>query len=203
MRNTEQVDAVGTAPCDLLASRNALANTNLALSVASLGCSAEQARLAGDYRTAALATLRLARLRLTVAEANSDVAAQFRSDAWTSATAGLALAGRIEDPLLRAEIMGRLASAALDARKGPAPELVAVLAAIREARPRDPAAQAFAAALEARMALAAGDAPRARALLDNALLLESQRPLPARLPEWRLLMAEADPARREQRAGRL
>ena len=198
VRNTEQVDGAGIAPCDLLASRDVLANTNLALSVASLGCSAEQAGLAGDNRTATLATLRLARLRLTVAEGNSDVATQFRADAWTAAMSGLALAEQIEAPALRAEILGRLAAAALDARAGPAPELLPVVAAMRAAGPREVAAQAFAAAIEARIALAAGDGPRARSLLDSALLLESQRPLPARLPEWRLLMAQADPAHREQ-----
>ncbi|WP_293678417.1 CHAT domain-containing protein [uncultured Phenylobacterium sp.] len=197
-RNAEQAESAAGGPCDLLLSRTVLTNTNLALSLASLGCSAEQAALAGDSRTAALALLRLARLRLAVAEASADVAVPFRAEAWRAATSGLTLAGGIADPGLRAEIRGRLAMAALDARPDPQPELAAVIAAIREAGPDNSAAQAFAAALAARMALRAGDDRGARALLEQALLFESQRSLPARLPEWRLLLAEADPQHREQ-----
>ncbi len=195
VRNVERVSA-GFGPCDLLLSSGVLGNTNLALSLAALDCSAEQARLAGDYRTASLALLRLARLRLSVAESAADAATEFRAQAIVSATAGLTLAGRIADGPLRAEVMGRLTAAMLDARRGPAPELEPMVVAIREADP-GPAAQAFAAALAARMALASGDAAHARRLLERALVLESQRALPARLPEWRLLLAQADPARRE------
>jgi CHAT domain-containing protein len=201
VRNAETVSQAATAggggPCDLLLSSTFLINTNLSLSLASLACSAEQAADAGDRRTAALANLRLARLRLAVAEANSDVAGDFRLQAWQAATAGLNAAQGIEDPALRAEALGRLASAALDARPGPAPELAAVVAEIRAAQPDSPAAQSFAFTLEARMALASGDAPVARARMEQALLMESQRPLPARLPELRLLMADMDPANRD------
>ncbi len=195
VKNVEEVRGLG--PCDLLLTRSVLSNTNLTLSVASLGCSAEQARLAGDNRTAALANLRLARLRLAVAEANSDVAAEYRAQAWRSATTGIAVARDITHPALRAEILGRLASAALDARSGPDPELAGVIAAIRDAQPQSPAAQSFAYALEARLALASGDASAARRLMEQALILESQRSLPARLPEWQLLMADMDPQNRE------
>ena len=188
----------GGGPCDILVSPTALFSTNLSLSLASLGCSAEQARAAGDNRTAALANLRLARLRLAVADANSDAAAEFRPQAWQAAAAGLDAAVQIEDPVLRAEALGRLASAALDARAGPAPEMAAVVAQIRAAQPDSPYAQAFAYAIEARMALASGDAPAARRLMDKALLMESQRALPARLPEWRLLMADMDPAHHDE-----
>lgn len=195
VRNVEAVSAAG--PCELLRRPTALANTNLALSFASLECSAEQARLAGDARTAALASLRLARLRLAVAESNSQVAAEYRAEAARAAASGLAQARGVADPALRAEILGRLASAALDARTGPGEELAATIAQIRAVGGQDPAAAAFAAALEGRLALAAGDGDRARGLIEEALVLESQRPLPARLPEWRLLLAEADPANRE------
>ncbi len=198
---TAAVRTAGTidtaAPCDVLLSPAVLTNTNLSLSMASLGCSAQQAEGAGDMRTAALASLRLARLRLAIADANTDVASAYRAQAWQAAIQGLGFARRIDDPTLRAEVLGRLAATALDARGGPAPELIAVVAAIRDADATDPGAGAFAAALEARLKLASGDAPAARRLLDQALLLESQRALPARLPEWRLLLAEADPAHRE------
>ncbi len=191
VRNAATVEGAG--PCDVLRSAGVLTNSSLTLSLASLGCSADQARLAGDARTAALATLRLARLRLAVAETNTDVAADYRAQAWRSAAAGMTPAREIDDPALRAEVLGRLVSAALDARQGPAPELWSVVAEIRAAQPRSPAALSFASAMEARLALAGGDPAGARRLLDQAMLLESQRSLPARLPEWRLLMADADP----------
>jgi len=195
VRNAGTLENV--SPCDVLLSPDVLTNTNLTLSMASLGCSSQQAASSGDMRTAALATLRLARLRLAVADANTDVAVEYRAQARRAATQGLEFAQRIEDPALRAEVLGRLVSSALDARAGPAPELIGVVTAIREADPGNPAAGSFAAALDARLKLASGDAPAALRLLDQALLLESQRALPMRLPEWRLLLAEADPARRE------
>ena len=195
VRDAGQVSAGG--PCDYLLTTNLLTNTNLSLSVASLGCSAERAARVGDARTAALADLRLARLRLSIAESNASVAEEFRGQAWRAATAGMTVARRIDDPALRAELLGRLVSTALDARAGPAPELGPVVDAIREAQPDSPDAASFAAALDARRALAAGDRARARSLMEQALLLESQRVLPSRLPEWRLLLAEIDPAHRE------
>lgn len=193
--NAETVE--GENPCDVLLSPGVLSNTNLTLSLASLGCSAAQAKLAGDSRTAALATLRLARLRLSVAASNSGIADEYRAEAWRSAVAGMTLARGIEDPALRAEVLGRLAATALDARPGPAPELAPVIAAIREAQPGNPSAGSFAMALEARLTLAVGNLAGARERVEQALLLESQRSLPARAPEMWLLLAEADPANRE------
>lgn len=182
-------------PCELLMRTAFVVSSSLPLSVASLGCAAEQARAAGDHRTAALAELRLARLRLSVAETNAEAGADFRTQAAASATQGLTDARRIADPTLRAEVTGRLASAILDARAGRAPELAAVAAEMRQVP--GPAAQAYAAAIEARLAAAAGDTAAAHRLMDEALLSESQRSLPARLPEFRLLLSELDPANRE------
>lgn len=195
VRNADTLDSA--TPCDVLLSPAVLTNTNLTLSMASLGCSAQQAASAGDNRTAALATLRLARLRLAVAEGNREIAPAYKAQAWQAANQGIQFAREIDDPSLRAELLGRLVSTALDARGGLSPELAPAIQAVRDAAPGNPAAGSFAAALAARLKLASGDAPAARRLLDQALLLESQRDLPARLPEWRLLMAEADPVHRE------
>lgn len=183
----------GERPCDLLMRTAFIVNASLPVSIASLGCAAEQARDAGDLRTAALAELRLARLRLSVAEANPVVAADFRTQAARAAWAGLADAAGLSSPSERADILGRLASAGLDA--GASTDLAPVFAAMRA--DASPAAQAYASALEARVRLAAGDAAGARRLIDQALLLESQRSLPARLPEFHLILADVDPARRE------
>ncbi len=193
----EAWSASGPGPCELLSSPAILGGANLSLSVASLGCSAEQAVAAGDARTAALATLRLARLRLAVAEGAADVASDYRAQALRDATTGLSIARDIPDPALRAEVLGRLAMAALDAQGWPAPEVAAAVAEIRAADPHGPAALSYAAALEGRLALANGDAATARRRLEDALVHESQRDLPTRLPEWRLLLAEADPRNRE------
>ena len=95
----------------------------------------------------------------------------------------------------RAELLARLADTWLDQGGAPAEALDPArsgLAAIPTAE-----ARSLAAGLDARLALARGDAPAARALLQSALLAESQRPLPARLPLLRLRLAEADPADRE------
>lgn len=180
--------------CALLMRTSFVVNSSLALSVASLDCAAEQARVAGDARTAALAELRLARLRLSVAETNAEVAAKFRAEAMYAAARGGADAQGIADPALRAEVAGRLVAAYLDAG-GPVNNMRVVTAEMRRAG--TPAATAYAAALDARMAAARGDTATARRLMDEALLDEAQRSLPARLPEFRLLLAEFDPANRE------
>ncbi len=199
IRGAEQ--ASGGEACDLLAGPQALFNANLTLSLASLACSAEQAGEAGDSRTAALASLRLSRLRLAVAESNTAAAAPLRARAAQAATAGLTAARGIADPGLRTEIQGRLAFAALDAGPGLAPNLAGDLGGVAQAmaaaQPDNPAALSFAHALSARLALAAGDGAGARRLMDQALIEESQRALPARLPEWRLLLAQMDPEHRE------
>ncbi|MBW8812673.1 MAG: CHAT domain-containing protein [Caulobacterales bacterium] len=186
---------LGDRPCDVLRSAGVMTSAGLRLSMASLACSADQARRAGDDRTAALAELRLAHLRLGVAEANSEVAPTYRAQAGQAAAEGLADAGRIADPALRAELLGRLAMASLDAEARPDPQLAAVATTIRAAG--GPAALALADALEARLAFAVGEATGARRLMEQALLHESQRDLPARLPQWRLMLAGMDPANRE------
>jgi CHAT domain-containing protein len=186
---------VGERPCELLAGGGLDFDAGVGLSVASLACSAEEARRAADARTAALADLRLARLRLAVAEANPEVASAFRAQAWTTAKAGLGAAAGLVDPALRSELSGRLALTALDARSGADPDIADAAARLR-ASP-DPGAQALGAAIQARLAFAAGDAAAARGLMEAAMLKEAQRDLPARMPEWRLMLAEMDPAHRE------
>jgi CHAT domain-containing protein len=69
---------------------------------------------------------------------------------------------------------------------------------MRESGLSDPAALALNASLEARLALASGDRESARWLVEQAILFESQRPLPIRLPDHYLLLAEAEPEARER-----
>jgi CHAT domain-containing protein len=56
--------------------------------------------------------------------------------------------------------------------------------------------RAYAAAIEGRLALASGQSDAAAGMFRQAVLLESQRPLPARLPQWHLLLGQAEPAAR-------
>ncbi|TAL31447.1 MAG: CHAT domain-containing protein [Phenylobacterium sp.] len=189
-----EVGQLGDDPCVALMRTSFVVSSSLSLSVASLGCAAQQAHANEDHRTAALAELRLARLRLSVAETNAAAAAEFRREAVGVAAHGMADARKIQDPTLRAELLGRLLSAYLDAG-GPLDGMSGVTAAMRVSSA--PAAQAYATALDARMAAANGDANAARQMMDQALLLEAQRSLPARLPEFHLLLSEFDPANRE------
>lgn len=191
------VGVQGTDPCGVLLSPGALANTNLTLSLASLECSAVQAGTAGNGRTAALAYLQIARLKLQVAQSIGEGIESFRAQSAEAAMTGLAAARGIDSPALRAEVLGRLASAALDAGQTPSPQLIQAVADIRSAAPDDPSAGALADAITARLAFAAGDAATARQWMANAMLRESQRPLPERMPQWRLLLAEMDPTHRE------
>src|SRR6185436_12389443 len=94
----EAVAVTGGGPCDVLRATSVLLNTNLRLSFASLACSAQEARAGGDMRTAALADLRLARLRLAIAEANTELAGDLRAQAWTAAADGLSAARGIDEP---------------------------------------------------------------------------------------------------------
>lgn len=187
--------ALGDRPCEALLGAGPEVEPGVGFSAASLACSAEQARRADDARTGALAELRLARLRLALAEANPDVAATLRAQAWTAAKLGLATAPAATDPDLRAELVGRLALTALDARPKADPEVAAAAARLRAAP--GPTAQALGAAITARLAFAAGDAPAARRLMEEAMVRESERELPSRLPEWRLALADMDPQNRE------
>jgi CHAT domain-containing protein len=192
----EAVRAASGGACDVLLSPAALFGSNLSLSLASLGCSAEQAALAGDARTEALARLRLARLSLSVADTDSESAVRYRTRALSDARAGLAAAANVTAADLRAELLGRLALAALDAGATPG-EIESLPAAILAAQSEAPAARALAAGVEARLALIAGDLAGATAGFEAALLAEHQRSLPARAPEWRLWLAQADPLNRE------
>ena len=194
----EVVQQGGDNPCDALMRTSFVVNSSLSLSVASLGCAAAQAKAAGDYRTAALAELRLTRLRLSVADTNAATAGNFRTEALADSRRGIDAALRVSEPELRAELLGRLVSASLDATGatgGATTDIGRLISEIR--RVQTPAAQAYAAALEARVVAASGDAAAARQLMDQALLLEAQRSLPARLPEFHLLLSEFDPAHRE------
>ena len=170
---------------------------NRRLARAALACAVTRARAAGAPDLAALAGLRLARLDLTGAVATPMAAGALRQNAAAAALASLADAMRISEGTGRADLLGRDVEAALDAGSDDAVKLRDALVAMRDTAPTDVGVQAFATALEGRMALARGDRSAAAAAFQQAVFLESQRSHPFRLADWLLLLARADPRQRQ------
>ena len=160
-----------------------------------LQCAAAQAEEAGEHELAALAQLRLARLRLAGAAnpASPTSERRLREMAAAAAISGLRQGERDVAPAIRS----RLLEAALDA-KADDPLLERAAAVLVSEAAGDRAREAEAVALTARIALVRQDHARAIPGLQRAILLESGAPAPLRLPDWYMLMAEADSPRREQ-----
>ena len=173
-------------------------NANGYIAEISLQCAARRALRANNPELATLANLRLGRLRLDLAESAGVAADEMKSIAITDVTRALQEAQQIPAPAMRAELIGRLLSTSFDLGARPEASFGAGLAAMREAAHGNAVAEAYADAIEARGAILADDNERAKALLEQAILQEAQRSLPARLPEYYLLLADADPARRKE-----
>ena len=186
--------------CSGLGDANLLAHKNGEIAEAALACASSRAAAQNEPQLAALAGLRLARLRLGLAETEGVKGNDTRARALGDVLAVLPVASTVSDDPLRAELSGRLVSAALDLGARPGAELQTAVATLRAAARDDPGSLAYADAIDARLALLGGDRPRAMSLLSSAILRESQRALPARLPEYYLLLAQADPERRDQHA---
>ncbi|OYY89919.1 MAG: hypothetical protein B7Y45_10180 [Sphingomonas sp. 28-66-16] len=165
------------------------------LARSALRCASARALAAGDADRAALAQLRLARLVIAETAAAPFRASALRAEAATAARAGLHHARAITSQPRRALLTGRLAEVLVAVDPGD-PALMPAVATMRAGGSADPAALAFAAAIEGRMLLAAGDRPAAARALQNAVFLEGQRAQPLRMPSWLLLLAEAEPGRR-------
>ncbi len=156
-------------------------------------CAIVRARAAGDAEMAALASLRLTRFGIAQAAATPGRARQMRSGVVPVAIRGLEDARGIADPALRGDLTARLAEAALDAGSSDAAAISAAIASLDG----NSATLAFGAALKGRLALDSGDRPAAAAALQRAVFYEGQRAQPSMMPTWLLLLADADPARRE------
>lgn len=197
-----RIAGVGTAftsgtspggPCQVLLDEVGFESQGRSVSVAALQCAVRKARSVSDFSLSSLASLRLARLAIVAREQGDPIASV---DAGQSALAALPLSARIMDRDRETLVTARLIEAALDGGSAAHPELSAAIARLRSGGARDPGIAAFAAAMEARIALLQGDAGRADALLQEAILLEAQRSLPMRMPDWLLLRAQVDPDRR-------
>lgn len=163
-----------------------------------LRCSAARARAGGDHILAALAQLRLARAALIAAARAPFAAGSLREEARASAAAGLIDAARIAPARQRAQLIARLAEAALDAGGQDQPAMRAAISAIRAAQPADAETLAAAAGIEGRSAMARGDMGAAQMAFQRAIFIESTRPQPLRQAQWLLHLAAAEPARRTE-----
>ena len=184
--------------CASLARTRLETSSNSVLSTLALDCAARQALDAGDADLSARASLRLARLNLGWSESAAEDPGAMREVALETALAAIPHAILGADPLVRAELVGRLVETALDAGGGSQPAIAAGIALLGRDQAIDPAIASLHASLSARLALARGDSASAREQIEWAILKESQRPLPMRLPGYYLLLADADPAQRER-----
>ena len=188
------------ADCFGMNRQSAMAPGAAYLTVGALVCAISSARSAGAYETDAKASLRLARYWLEHGRRTPGELALSQERSARIALDGLNSAGRVRDTAQRLDLMGRLADVAIDAGADFAasdPRLDEAARAMA-ASAADPGQQSQSAALRARLALARGDRDAARRLLGEAIFLESQSGLPMRLPDWFLLLAQADPAHRSE-----
>lgn len=184
----------GQFACAELASLRLGAMTVRSVSLLGLECAADRARRLGDGRIAGLSALRLSLAEHAMAEERGQDGEALRASARARLLDALSPALSLPPGEERAELVGRLVEAAL--AQGAAAE-PAVADAVRRLRAETtPDSEAVVAALEGRLALARGDPARARERLRAAILAESRRAVPARLPNDYLLLASAEPARR-------
>ena len=189
---------VESRACNTLARTRLENSSNAVLSMLALDCASRQALESGDPELSARASLRLARLGMSWSESNAADPQSLRNLARDTAITAIPVALQVSDPIVRAELLGRLLDTAIDLEGAEDPAVRAGVAMLQRDHADNPELASLASALAARLALASGDREGAQALLQQAILSESQRPLPLRLPTHYLLLAEADPAHREQ-----
>ncbi|HEY0116970.1 MAG TPA: hypothetical protein VGB54_14750, partial [Allosphingosinicella sp.] len=183
--------------CGELTAAGIAALTAREVSLLALSCAADQAAHVGDGSLAALSNLKLARLEGSFAELPGQDRETFRAFARERAQQAIAAASALDRDPDQVELVGRLAEAALDYGDSGSAQVQAALATLA-ARGTEPQAASIAAALRARLAIGRGDLAAARLEAEAAILAESRRPVPARLPLHYLLLAQADPDRRVQ-----
>ncbi len=195
-----QADAIGDGVCGALSGVQLGTTSPQYVASVALRCASVRSLTTQDYQTAALAQLRLARISLALLAKADDRQDYLRSTIASALEQGFAAAASIPGAAMRSEITGRLAEVALESGAADTATLGTRIAAMRSAAGNDAACAAYAAALEARLALAQGDAGTARERINQAIFLEAQRPVPVRLPEWYVLLAEIDPEHRTAHA---
>jgi CHAT domain-containing protein len=198
LRAAPAIGPPGGRSCEALSQPDLLSQPSRIVTQVSLSCANARARAAGDPQLAALAGLRLARFLTAIGKTIPADAETWRADGRQVALTALPDAGRIADPAIRVQLLGRLTEAALEAGLGADPRLDQSVADMAAAANGQPEGEAYAAALAGRLAFLSGDAARAQALLRRAVYLESQRPQPLRQADWLLWLAQAEPGRRAE-----
>jgi CHAT domain-containing protein len=183
--------------CEPLAGPDLLVRPSRSIVVAALTCARQQARAAGDLQLAALAGLKLSRVQLAAAATQPAAAEALTTSARTDAVAALEDAANVATPD-RAELLGRIMEAALDAGADATPPLERALSRLEAAAATAPDAEPYALALAGRVALLRGDVGAARGLIGRAVFLEGQRAQPLRQPTFLLWAAAAEPERRRE-----
>ena len=196
VENMAEVGAIGSGVCGTLSGVRLGVASPQYLSALSLECASARGASAGDFGTASLAQLRLARMELAMLARTENRQEFLRGSIGESLSRGLGVVGNIADPVLRAEITGRMVETALDSNTIDAARLEAAASAMRADAKGDPATTAYAEALTARLALLTGETQNARAAANRAIFIEAQRSIPLRLPEWYLVLASVEPENR-------
>lgn len=151
---------------------------------AAFACALDRAVKADDPALIALSALRLARLEKA---RKADIAPRI--------ALGLAASARVEKPGDRASLHRALVILADDAGLG-ATKMVRDSVELYADLARQGAGDAATlAALQGRIALAEGKRQAAHAAIRRAIFLESQKALPQNLPQYALLLADAEPER--------
>lgn len=151
---------------------------------AAFSCALSRAVLARDDRLTTLSALRLARLKKA---RKADIAGHV--------AAGLSAVARIEDVGDRTMMQRSLLMLACDAGLCATDMVASSIVQYANVARAGAGDAASLAALQGRTALARGDTPGGRSLLRRAVFLESQKPLPQHLPQYALLLADAEPDR--------
>lgn len=151
---------------------------------AAFACALDRAVQADDPALIALAALRLARLEKA---RKADIAPRI--------ALGLAASARVDKLAERASMHRALVMLASDAGLG-ATKMVRDAVELYADLSRQGAGDAATlAALQGRIALARGERKAAQAAIRRSIFLESQKALPQNLPQYTLLLADAEPER--------
>lgn len=151
---------------------------------AAFACALDRAVQADDPALIALSALRLARLEKAR-----------KADIGPRIALGLAASARVEKPADRASLHRAMVLLASDAGLGATDMVRDAVDRYADLARQGTGDAATLAALQGRLALARGERKAAQAAIRRAIFLESQKPLPQNLPQYALLLADAEPER--------
>lgn len=186
--------------CNIVLRTRLTEQSNWASSRLALQCAADRANSTQGVQIAALSQLQASRASLAAAQRRPEARQYLLGEAARAGLEGLAPAGLIPDRAMRFDISARLLESILDAGGFDNPRAGQALAALAEFASGDMGERARVHALQGRALLSMGDNAQAAAQLRLATYYESQRIQPLRLADWFLLLAEAEPAKRDEYA---